>query len=163
MRTSGHSRKMRTSIFMTLVVAATIATLQACVQPMTAPPVQQAEESRVLAAEDEYVAAEVSRDEAALRRLIDDKFVFNTSRGTTTGKEDLIQGVLKMSMVGQTITERSVVVEGNIALVFGTAELKFANPGRPESTSTLRYTATYVNRQGQWRLLALQMQQRAPQ
>ena len=32
---------------------------------------QQGEEQRVLAAEDEYVVAEVSRDEAALRRLID--------------------------------------------------------------------------------------------
>jgi ketosteroid isomerase-like protein len=119
------------------------------------------EEMRVLAAEDEYVAAEVSRDEAALRRLVDDKFLFNTSRGTTTGKEELIQGVLKMSMVGQTIRERSVLVEGGVALVFGTAELRFAGAGQPESTATLRYTATYVNRQGQWRLLALQMQQRA--
>jgi ketosteroid isomerase-like protein len=119
------------------------------------------EEMRVLAAEDEYVAAEVSRDEAALRRLVDDKFLFNTSRGTTTGKEELIQGVLKMSMVGQTIRERSVLVEGGVALVFGTAELRFASAGQPESTATLRYTATYVNRQGQWRLLALQMQQRA--
>jgi ketosteroid isomerase-like protein len=121
------------------------------------------EETRVLAAEDEYVAAEVSRDEAALRRLVDDKFLFNTSRGTTTGKEELIQGVLKMSIVGQTIRERSVLVEGGVALVFGTAELRFASAGQPESTATLRYTATYVNRQGQWRLLALQMQQRASQ
>jgi hypothetical protein len=55
------------------------------------------------------------------------------------------------------------MIEGNIALVFGTAEIRFASPGKPESISTLRYTATYVSRQGQWRLLALQMQQRAPQ
>ena len=30
-----------------------------------------------------------------------------------------------------------------------------------ESTSSLRYTSTYVKRAGQWRMLALQMQQRA--
>ncbi|MBK7080549.1 MAG: nuclear transport factor 2 family protein [Betaproteobacteria bacterium] len=47
----------------------------------------KAEAMRVLAAEDEYVAAEVGRDEATLRRLVDDRFLFNTSRGTTTGKE----------------------------------------------------------------------------
>ena len=146
-----------------LAVMATTAPLKVCAQPVTAATAQQTEELRVLAAEDEYVAAEVNRDEAALRRLVDDRFLFNTSRGTTTGKEDLIRGVLKMSMVGQTIRERSVLVEGEIALVFGTAELRFASPGSPEVTSTLRYTATYVRRQDQWRLLALQMQQRAPQ
>ena len=53
----------------------------------------------------------MSRDETALRRLIDDKSLFNTSRGMTTGKEELIQSVLKMSMVGQIIKERSVMIE----------------------------------------------------
>ena len=140
-----------------------VAPLTIAAQPMTQSSVQHTEEQRVLAAEDEYIAAEVARDEVALRRLIDEKFQFNSSRGTTTGKEELIQSVLKMNMVGQTIRERTVLIEGNIALVFGTAELRFASPGQPESTSTLRYTSTYVSRQGQWRFLALQMQQRAQQ
>ena len=154
---------MRSLTLITLVGVAAIVPLQTHAQPVSFSSTKQTEEARVLAAEDEYVAAEVSRDETALRQLIDDKFLFNTSRGMTTGKEELIQGVLKMSMVGQTIKERPVMIEENVALVFGTAELRLANPGKPESTSTLRYTATYVNRQGQWRLLALQMQQRAPQ
>ena len=79
----------------------------------------QTEEQRVLATEDEYVAAEVCRDEAALRRLIDDKFVF------------------------------------------GTAALRFASPGQAESTSSLRSTCACVKRQDPWRMLTLQMQQRA--
>jgi len=123
----------------------------------------QDEERRVFAAEDEYVAAEVSRDEAALRRLVDDRFVFNSSNGTTSGKDELIAEVLKMAMLGQTIRERSVLIDGDIAIVFGTADLKFAGPGNTESLSSLRYTSTYVNRQGQWRMLALQMQKRAPE
>ncbi len=121
----------------------------------------QAEEPLVLAAEDEYIAAELNRDEAALRRLIDDRFVFNSSDGTTSGKEELIQSVLTMAMVGQTLTERSVLVAGDIAFIFGTADLRFANPGEPESVSSLRYTAAYVKRQGDWRMLTLQMQQHA--
>lgn len=121
------------------------------------------EEQRVLAAEDEYVAAEVTRDEATLRRMIDDRFLFNSSKGMTTGKEELVQSILKMAMVGQTLRERSVLIEGDIALVFGTAELRFAVPGKEASVSTLRYTSTYVKRQGQWRMLALQMQQKAQQ
>ncbi len=122
----------------------------------------QTEEQRVLAIEDEYVAAEVNRDEATLRRIVDERFLFNLNTGTTNGKEDFIQSVLKMSMVGQTISERSAVIEGDIALVFGTAELRFAVPGKDESVSVLRYTSTYVKREGEWRLLALQMQRRVP-
>lgn len=128
---------------------------------MTPTPFPQTEEERVLAAEDQYVAAELARDEASLRRLIDDRFAFNSSRGTTTGKEELIQNVLGMDMVGQTISERSVLVERDFALVFGTTELRFATPGQPDTVSTLRYTSTFVRRDGAWRMLALQMQQRA--
>ncbi len=154
---------MLPSIIIAVFVATVLAPLTSSAQLMTSPSTQQAEEIRVLATEDEYVAAEVSRNEVALRRLVDDKFHYNTSRGTTTGKEELIQSLLMMNMVGQSIKERSVLLEGNVALVFGTAEIRFANPGKPESISMLRYTATYINRQGQWRMLALQMQQRAPQ
>jgi hypothetical protein len=153
---------MRALTFLVFAVAVALPLLDSNPQPMSVDSTEPTEESRVLAVEDEYVTAEVTRDEAALRRLVDDRFLFNTSRGATTGKEELIQGVLKMNMVSQTISERSVLIEGNLALVFGTAEMRFANPGTPETTSMLRYTATYVNRQGQWRLLALQMQPRAP-
>ena len=129
---------------------------------MPADPIEQTEPLRVLAVEDAYVAAELARDEAALRRLVDDRFVFNASDGTTSGKEALLERVLAMHMVGQSIGERSVLVEDHVALVFGTTELRFATPGAPETTSALRYTATYVRRDGGWRLLALQMQRRAP-
>ena len=154
---------MRLVFSITLLVALALSPLIGYAQSMTSPTTQHSEERRVLATEDEYVAAEVSRDEAALWRLVDDRFQYNTGRGTTTGKEELIASLLKMNMVGQTIKERSLMIEGSIALVFGTAEIRFANAGKPESVSTLRYTATYVSRQGQWRLLALQMQQRAPE
>lgn len=129
---------------------------------MPAHAIEQTESVRVLAVEDAYVAAELARDEAALRRLVDDRFVFNSGSGTTSGKEALIASVLAMHMVGQTISERSVLVEEHVALVFGTTELRFAVPGEPETVSTLRYTSTYVSRDGAWRLLALQMQRRVP-
>ena len=120
-----------------------------------------AEEQRVLSVEDEYVAAEVSRDEQALRRLVDDKFVQNSPNGTTSGKEELIRAVLNLRMLGQTVRERSVLIEGDLALIFGTADLRFADPGKEDRVSSLRYTSTYVKRNGQWRMLALPMQQRS--
>ncbi len=118
-------------------------------------------EHRILATEDAYVAAEVLRDEAALRRVIDDAFVYNSSTGTTSGKDAFVQSVLQMNLVGQTIRERTVHVEGSFAIVFGTADLRFAGPDGTESISSLRYTAVYAKREDDWRMLALQMQPRA--
>ena len=131
-------------------------------QVMTTTVSQQTEEQGVLAAEDEYIAAEVTRNEAVLRQLIDDRFAFNSSKGTITGKEEFVQNILKMAMVGQKIRERSVLVEGDVAIIFGTAELRFADPGKEDAIQNLRYSSTYVKRQGRWRMLALQMQPRAP-
>ena len=128
---------------------------------MPTPPNPGTDEAHVLAAEDAYVAAEVARDEAALRRVIDDAFTYNANDGTTSGKEALIRGVLNMRMVGQTIRERTVRVEGAFALVFGTADLRFGREDGSESVSSLRYTSVYVRRDEGWRMLALQMQSRA--
>lgn len=60
-----------------------------------------AQEQSVLAIEDDYVRAEWSRDEGALRQLVDDRFVLNRSNGTTAGKEELITSILGMGMAGQ--------------------------------------------------------------
>jgi len=114
---------------------------------------------QVLAAEDAYVAAEVARDEETLRRLVDDRFVFNQSNGTTLGKEDLIDAILRMSMTGQTLRARTVLIEGDCVLIFGTAELRFANPDGEDKIVTYRYSSTYTNSHDQWRMIALQMQE----
>ncbi len=121
-----------------------------------------AEAQRVLAMEDAYVQAEIDSDEAALRRIVDDRFVFNASDGTTSGKEDLIHLAAGWDMTGQTISERSVVVAGETAVIFGTTELRFASEGGGEEVSRLRYTATYTKEHGAWRFLALQMTRRTP-
>jgi len=152
---------MRTIIFVAAIAAAAVVPLTGFPRQTNTAARLETEEQRVLSAEDEYVAAEVNRDEVALRRLVDDRFIQNSSRGTTAGKEDLIQAILKLRMVGQTLRERSVLIEGDIALIFGTADLRLADPGKEERLSSLRYTSTYVKRQGQWRMLALQMQPRA--
>jgi ketosteroid isomerase-like protein len=116
-----------------------------------------AEEDAVTAAEDDWIRAEINHDEATLRRVIDDRFIANSNDGQTSGKEELIETVLGFAMTGQTITERSVLIDGDTAVIFGTTELRFASPGEEDTKSLLRYTATYVKRDGQWRALALHM------
>jgi ketosteroid isomerase-like protein len=76
-------------------------------------------------------------------------------------KAGLMGNILGMNMIAQTISERTVLVEGEIAVVFGTAGLRFATGRKEDSTSVLRYTSSYVKRAGQWRMLALHMAKRA--
>ena len=123
---------------------------------------QSAEARRVLVAEDAYVAAEVNRDEDALQRIVDKRFVFNTLGGETLGKVELIDAVLKLNMTGQTLSERTVLVEGNVALIFGTTEIRSALEGQEDKKTVYRYTSTYVKRGEEWKFLALQMVARAP-
>ncbi|UCC15798.1 MAG: nuclear transport factor 2 family protein [Gammaproteobacteria bacterium] len=99
----------------------------------------------------------MTRDEATLRRVIDDQFILNSNSGLTSGKEALIEGVLGWNMTGQTISERSALVTCDTAVIFGTTELRFAVPGEADTSSLLRYTYTYVKRDGQWRAIALHM------
>ena len=145
-------------------VFAGIATLVACVRgPQDAALTDQGEVQRVLAAEDEYVAAEVTGDELALRRLVDARFVRVLSNGSTYGKEELIQGVLRLRMTKQLLRERSALVEGDFAVVIGTADIWFAQAEGPDKLSTLRYSSTYVKREGRWRMLSLHLAQRTQQ
>ena len=94
-----------------------------------------AEEEAVIRTEDDWIQAEIDDDVGALRRIIHDRFVFNSNDGTTSGKEDLIESVLAWNMTGQKISERAVLIDGD-------------------------YTSTYVKRGGEWRAIALQMAQR---
>ncbi len=119
------------------------------------------EESAVIAVEDEWIRAEINHDEATLREVIDDRFVFNSNSGKTSGKEDLIQGVLASKMSGQNISERSVLVDGDVAMIFETAEFLYAVRDGEDATSLARYTSVYVKRDGQWRAIGLHMAERA--
>jgi hypothetical protein len=119
-----------------------------------------AEESAVIAVEDEWIRAEIDHDEATLREVIDDRFTFNSNSGQTSGKEDMIQGVLASKMSGQNISERSVLVDDDVAMIFGTAEFLYAVPDGEDATSLARYTSVYVKRDGQWRVIGLHMAER---
>ena len=117
-------------------------------------------EESVLAAEDRYVAAEVDGDEHALRSIVHERFVMNRNDGTTADKDALIASVLAMGMTGQEVSERSVVVHEDAAVVCGTTELRFGGAGAEPSAQRLRYTATYVRDLERWQLFGLHMSPR---
>ena len=115
------------------------------------------DEQQVIATETAWVQAEVQRDAAVLERVLDDRFLVNSSTGELSDKAAVIAEVLGWKMVSQTITDRTVLVDGDTAIVFGTANFRFAVEGKDDEASAGRYTTTYIKRDGQWRALALQM------
>jgi len=115
------------------------------------------EEQQVIATESEWVQAEIHRDAAVLGRVLDDRFLVNSSTGKLSDKPTVIADVLGWKMTSQTITDRTVVIDGDTAIVFGTANFRFAVEGQDDEVSAGRYTTTYIKRDGQWRALALQM------
>jgi hypothetical protein len=115
-------------IFPSIIVLSAVATLACAHSSLYPDGTAERERQLVLAAEDAYAAAEVNRNEADLPRLVDEQFVYNGANGATFGKEELIRSVLRMNMTGQTISERSVILQGEIAVIFGTTELHFQDP-----------------------------------
>jgi hypothetical protein len=115
------------------------------------------DEQQVIATETEWVQAEVQRDAAALERVLDDRFLVNSSTGKLSDKATVIADVLSWKMTAQTITDRTVLVDHDTAIVFGTANFRFAVEGKDDEASAGRYTTTYIKRDGRWRALALQM------
>ena len=115
------------------------------------------DEQLVIATESDWVQAEVHRDAAVLERVLDDRFLVNSSTGKLSDKASVIADALAWKMISQTITDRTVLVDGDTAMVFGTANFRFAIEGKDDEVSAARYTTTYIKRDGRWRALALQM------
>jgi hypothetical protein len=115
------------------------------------------DEQQVIATESEWVQAEVHRDAAVLGHVLDDRFLVNSSTGKLSDKSTVIADVLGWKMTSQTITDRTVLIDGDTAIVFGTANFRFAVDGKDDEVSAGRYTTTYIKRDGRWRALALQM------
>jgi hypothetical protein len=117
----------------------------------------QSDEQQVIAIETAWVDAEVQRDDAVLDRVLDDRFLVNSGKGVPRNKASVIADVRGWTLVAETITDRTVLVDGDTAIVFGTASFRFAVDGKDDEVSAARYTTTYVKRDGRWRALALHM------
>ena len=151
----GEGAMTRVRVFSVVVAVLAFAGAHAEADGSTAP--APGDEQQVIATETEWVQAEVQRDAAVLERVLDDRFLVNSSTGALSDKATVIADVLSWKMISQTITDRTVVVDGDTAIVFGTANFRFAVEGQDDEASAGRYTTTYIKRDGRWRALALQM------
>lgn len=111
---------------------------------------------RVQELEQEWVAAEHNHDAAALRRILDDKFVASFGAEKPYEKEAFIKEIVSGDVdptESQTLTDRTVIIDHNTAVVVGTDTQRGTRKGAPY-TAVYRYTVTYIRGNGSWVALA---------
>ena len=105
----------------------------------------------------EWVDAEVKHDAATLRRILADKFVASFGGGKPYDKEAFIKYILSGDVdhpaESQTLTDETVVVDDDTAVVVGTDTVRGTDKGVSYSV-IFRYTVTYIRRHEQWIALA---------
>ena len=117
---------------------------------------QSATKKQVLDLEREWVDAELKHDAATLRRIIDDKFLASFGANKPYDKETFIKLLMSSDVdptESQILTDQSVIVDNDTAVVVGTDTLRGTKKGAAY-TLVARYTATYIHRKGQWLALA---------
>ena len=103
-----------------------------------------------------WAAAEIKRDVTSLRRILDDKFVASFDSQKPLDKEAFIKLIVSDdgdTMESQTLNDEIVIVDQDTAVVVGTDTVRGTEKGKP-STDVLRYTVTYIHRNGRWVALA---------
>jgi ketosteroid isomerase-like protein len=111
---------------------------------------------QVLNLEREWVDAEIKHDAATLRRILSDKFLASFGAGKPYAKEAFIKEIVSGDVdptESQTLTDRTVIVDGDTAVVVGTGTGRGTRKGAAY-TEVYRYTATYIYRNGHWIALA---------
>ena len=104
----------------------------------------------------EWVAAEVKHDAATLRRILDDKFVASFGVEKPYDKGAFIKLICSGDVdptASQTLTDETVIIDQDTAVVVGTDTARGTDSGKTY-TVVYRYTVTYIRRRGQWIALA---------
>jgi acyl-CoA thioesterase I len=110
----------------------------------------------VLALGQQWVAAENKHDTTTLERILDDKFIASFGTGKPYDKQAFIKLVTSDEVdptESQTLTDETVLIDGDTAVVVGTDTDRGTEQGVAYTTS-YRYTATYIHRHGEWAALA---------
>ena len=136
------------SLVMALVFSAAIVPLAAQAQnSRNATPADARQQ--VMNATEEWIAAENKHDAVALDRILDDNFISTFAANKPRSKADFIKGIVTGPIdptQSQSLTDVSVVVDGDTAVTVGTDTFHSAT----KPPLALRYTITYVRKQGRW-------------
>ncbi|HEV2174768.1 MAG TPA: nuclear transport factor 2 family protein [Nitrospira sp.] len=139
-----------------VILTCCVAALPASTEPKRSERSPADAKQQVLDLENEWVAAEIKHDTAALRRILDGKFVATFGAGRPHDKEGFIKGIVSGDVdptESQTLTDQTVIIDEDTAVSIGTDTLHGTRKGAAY-TEVARYTVTYVRRHEQWVALA---------
>ncbi len=140
-----------------LALACCMAASSAAKEPKNSKAVPPADaKQQVLDLGKEWVAADVKHDAATLRLILDDKFVASFGVKKPYDKEGFIKAIVSDDVdptESQTLTDESVVIDDDTAVVVGTDTVRGTEKGAAY-TVVYRYTVTYIRRHGRWLALA---------
>jgi ketosteroid isomerase-like protein len=140
---------------LTLTYCITAAAFATEPKPISTSPAADAKK-QVLNLEREWVAAELGHDASKLQQILDDKFVFSYGSEKPADKATYIKEFTDGDVdptESQILSDESVIVDRDVAVVTGTDTASGTEKGSPYSV-VFRYTVTYVHRQGHWLALA---------
>ena len=139
-----------------MILACCVAALPASTEPKNSEHPSADAKQQVIDVENEWVTAEIKHDTATLQRILDDKFVASFGAAKPHDKEDFIKGIISADVdpiESQTMSDRTVIIDEDTAVVVGTDTLHGTKKGAAY-TEVARYTVTYIRRHGQWVALA---------
>jgi len=112
-------------------------------------------EQQLHAVQRAWVNAEIHRDAAALRRILDPRFIFTYAAGAPMRRDGFIHALVsgKSRMLSQTLGDTTIVVDRDTAIVAGLDTIESTHDGKIY-TNVYRFTVTYVRRHGRWVALA---------
>jgi ketosteroid isomerase-like protein len=108
---------------------------------------------------DQFDRAQLEKDGAALKRMVDDDLVFITSAGERQGKDEFIAGWTAPgdSFEPITLVDRVVMPLGSDAgVVSAETTLRGTSGGQPFA-SRFRFSDTFVREDGEWRAVHIQV------
>ncbi len=114
------------------------------------------DEQQLLKLEREWTAAEINRDAATLRRILDDRFIATFGAGKSVDKEGFIKVVIgdgTDNTLSQNLSEETVRVVQDTGVIFATDTVWGIDHEKPY-TLVLRISTTYIKRHGRWAALA---------
>ena len=106
-----------------------------------------------------WVDAENKRDAQTLNRILDRQYIATFGSGAPLRKDEFIRGITEDesdTMASQTSSDRTLVLDGDTAIVVGTDTIRGSDHGKAY-TRQARYTTTYIRRDGRWLALAEHM------
>ncbi len=155
---------MRTLLALSLLACSTHLYAQTAVSPSTSASAvaatttaMSAKEKVVADVERQRFAAQVSKDYAALDKLLANDLHYTHSSGATDTKTSYIQSIRdgKSKYDAIDVQELTVRLYGNTAIINGVCLIKAMNNGETINTR-LRYTDAYVRKGNQWQLVTWQ-------